>query len=427
MHGFDSRTPRLQGARLGNTQVLTLVVIVLVAVVGVLLFVNPAPKSALDRLKDEQASSANQQPAEPKANETAPDSVSTPEPTPQAQPREPRPQEVPLRLEPAEVDYGYVLVDQTRRAEVLIHNDSDYPVTVEAIHTACPCTDAEVVPRTVAPRGTSVLTLTYTAQSFPHVAPLRSVRLQTREYPRQVTSLLIKATVGREIRLNSDRDPLITELSGELLVESFDGEPFEVLLVDGREPEFVDFDPASDTPRSSYLVRYDFTQRPDSGIPRYLHVATNRKSDPLAEIPTRFSDNFREQLMAQPLSWLAENRMVHVTFDDDTDTITRRVKLKRTRTEAGELPVVEADIRPATGKSVIGTATDRDPTGPAAATVEVKSVEPDPRKSGDFFVDVEFTRNPDSEPGLYHGILTFIRPDGSYTELDVVTYLTDGS
>lgn len=424
MKGFVSGTAR--GPRSGNTQVLTLVVIVLVAVVGVLLFVNPAPKSALDELQQQQqASDTPATPSEPVTEPTQPDTtpVMEPEQAPVQQPREPRPEEVPLRLEPAEVDYGYVLVNETTQAEVLVHNESDYPVTIAAIHTACPCTDAEVVPRTIAPRGTATLVLNYTSQSFPHVAPLRSVRLQTREYPRQVTSLLIKAAVGREIRINRDREPLLSEMSGEILVESIDGEPFRVLMVDGREPDFVDFNPETDTPTSSYLVRYDFTQRPGSGTPRYLHVVTDRQSDPLAEILTRFSDNFREPLMAQPLSWLAENQIVHVSFDADQQTVSRRVKLKRTRTQDGEEPIIEADVRPATGNSVIGTAFDRDPSGPAVVAVAVQSIERDPRKRGDFFVDVQFTLNPETEPGLHHDILTFIRPDGSYTELDLVTYI----
>ena len=425
MMGFASSTTGTLRPRSGNTQVLTLVVIVLVAVVAVLVFVNPAPKSALEQLQEQQQASNDQAPAPTPEPVPEPEVVDRPEQTTPPVPREPRPEEVPLRLEPTEVDYGYVLVGDTRTARVTVYNDSDFPVNVESILTACPCTDAEVTPRLVPPRGSSVLTLRYTAQSFPHVAPLRSIRLQTREYPRQITSLLIKATVGREIRINSDREPLITELSGEVRIESYDDEPFRVLLVDGRAPEFVDFDPSNESPRSSYLVRYDFTERPGSGIPRYLHVVTDRASDPLAEIPTRFSANFREPLMAEPLSWLAENRIIHLGFGSDQQTLSRRVKLKRTRTEPGELPIIEADVRPATGNSVVGPAIDRDPTGVAVVSVDVGTIARDPRKASDMFVNLEFTLSPDAEPGLHHDILTFIRPDGSYTEMDVVTYIPE--
>ncbi|MFI4855595.1 MAG: DUF1573 domain-containing protein [Phycisphaerales bacterium JB065] len=327
-------------------------------------------------------------------------------------------------LEPSEFDYGYVLVGETKVEEIIVFNPTDSTIHVAELLTACPCTVAEIEPKAIAPQQAAVLTLRYTAQSFPHVPGKRSVRLRTIEYPNHSPGVTFAAAVGREIRVNADREPIIKELAGEIRLDSYDGQPFRVLLVDGRPPAFVDFDPDSDEPRNSYLVNYDFSERADDSFPRYLHILTDRESDPMTEILTFASSNFREPLVAQPAYWMAENRLVPIgTLSPDAPTVTRKITLQRMPPGSNDSDLF-VGIRPAIGRSIIGGQTDRTAESPSAVDGRIVSIEQDPAKARNRFVTVEFTLKPGTEPGLYHDIMSFILPDGSYSELDVVTFVT---
>jgi hypothetical protein len=419
--------------------VITVVVIVLIAVVGMLIFMQPTPKSALTPTGDETAP-ATERATEPTRSESPAPEQTTPanpqpvNPTPLSGPpqlanqpsgttRQDRPAQLPLVVNPSRFDYGYVLVGETKQEQIVVDNPSDVSITVADLLTACPCTIAEISSRTIGPRQSAVLTLTYTAQSFPHVAPLRSVRILTREYPNEVAQIIFEAAVGREIRVNSDREPAISQQRGELLLESYDQQPFSVLMVDGQAPDFVDFDPSTEAPRSSYLVRYDLTTRPDGSVPRQIHILTDRESDPMTEIPTRFSPNFRESLQAQPLSWLAENPMIQVgTLSPESPSVQRTVLMQRTP-DVDESEMV-AEARPAIGRSIIGGSSDRTVDSPSAVDVRIVSIEQDPKRARNRLVTLEFTLRDQTPEGLHHDIVTLILPDGSYSELDAAVHVT---
>lgn len=450
MSEISPMRPFSRTVRTGSTQLVTAVVIVLIAVIGVLLFVNPTPKSALNLqpvspADDSPSSDTTPQntPAEtpqsnsvatppPADNETNPETAVPMSAPPNvhddagsAQDQRPQMQQCPLVFEPSEFDYGYVLVGETKVEEIVVFNPTDRTIHVAELLTACPCTVAEIEPKAIAPDQAAVLTLKYTAQSFPHVPGKRSVRLRTIEYPNHSPGVIFSAAVGREIRVNADREPIIKERSGEIRLDSYDGEPFRVLMVDGRPPDFVGFDPESDEPRNSYLVNYDFSDRADDSFPRYLHILTDRESDPMTEILTYASPNFREPLVAQPAYWMAENRLVQVgTLGPDTSKVTRTITLLRMPPGSSDADL-SVGIHPATGRSIIGGQTDRSEASPSAVEARVVSVEQDPTKARNRLVTVEFTLTPGIEPGLYHDIMSFILPDGSYTELDVATFVTD--
>src|SRR5690606_28307201 len=92
------------------------------------------------------------------------------------------------------------------------------------------------------------------------------------------------------------------------------------------------------------------------------------------EVPTRFPQNFREALNADPASWTAENSLIQVGTLSAADATRRHtILLKRTRTEGH--PQLEASLRPATGASAVGDQSGRDPAGPGAVEARVVEIE----------------------------------------------------
>ncbi len=424
-------------ARSGNTQLVTLAAVVLVAITMVLVFRGQSPKPASGPITDSTpgaypATSPTPSPAPPPSSAPVidqPQLVAPPIPNAGENapavntPASPQPDRNPLVFVPESVDFGYILIGQAGTQEVDIFNPSDEPITVIEVIVSCPCTTAQLEPETILPGEAATLTLTYTAESYPHISARKSVRLRTREFPNHSPVIGFVATIGREIRANPDSDPVIREPSGEFQLVSHDGQPFQVLLVDGREPQFVDFDPQADTPRNSYLLRYDIASREDNAFPRHLHVLTDRASDPMTEIITMAPPSLRAPLTTNPAFWRAENQLVQVgTLSSAAPTVTRTITLARMPRGSNDSDLSIA-LRPATGQSIIGGQTNRTEQSPPAVEARIVSVETDERRARDRLVQVEFTLKPDLEPGLYHDILSFTLPGGSVTELDVATFV----
>jgi len=80
-------------------------------------------------------------------------------------------------------------------------------------------------------------------------------------------------------------DALKGNRTGTIEFASEDGKPFRILSVDGAAPDLVDFDPAKDTARNHYLLRWNFTMVPEGKFRQWMVVETDRADCPL--IPVR--------------------------------------------------------------------------------------------------------------------------------------------
>ncbi len=411
--------------RRGGSLITVVIALVLIGAAAIVIMIDPAPKSALDAAETTQPAPAPAQADAATQPTSAPPPSTVRQPAPTPTDRAQRPVDPPVVLDRDTVDFGYVLVGETVVEEVVLFNSADFPLNVERLHTACPCTVVDISPRQIAPGTAAVLTMTYTAQGYPHVAPRRSTRVQLAEYPGKMVTIYTHASVGREIRINSDRSPTISEMSGEIRVESYDQQPFSILLVDGRTPDFVDFDPDSDAPRSNYLVRYDFqSTRPSGMAPRALHIVTDRATDPMADIQVRMPANLVDHATSQPLSWLPEHPLIHLgPLTTPGQTVERTVLLLRTRPEGIEQLV--ATLEPASTPSLIGTDTADQRSGNTAVTAEIVSVEQGTKSARDYLVTIRFQFQGDIPPGLHHDQLTLATPNGNFTQLDVVTFVPD--
>ncbi len=397
--------------RRGNTRIIVIAAIAGIVIGATLLLTaSRTPRSALDAQTPEPPADTTEAPPAP--IDATPSGQFSPKP------------DAPVSVEREHIDFGYVLVGQTVEEQIRFTNTSGSVLNVNTVTSSCDCTIATVTPEQIAPGQDALLTLRFTAPTYPHVTNRRSVRVIFDEYRSAPTQFTTVASVGRAIRVNRGATPILSSPTGEVTLEAHDGASFRVIAVDGRAPVYVDPGVDPDSPRTKHVVRYDFTDR--SPAPRYLHVVTDRADDPMTEIPTRFTGGSAAPLSASPPSWLAECRIVHLRKQDTGDQpMTARVRLMRTR--ATDLSALSASCRPSQGDATIGGGGTSNPAqdAPSAVTATIQSTEADPQKMREFLVDLAFSPRESLLPGVYHDILRLSLPDGSYTELDVVTYVPD--
>ncbi len=180
----------------------------------------------------------------------------------------------PYKIEPAEIDFGIISPGTELRGSVQITNISDKPLTITKQVSSCKCTTAQdLTGRTLAPGETVELNPLIEGRTWN--GPKRDkITLVFSNHP-EPASIWVKSNVARAIvaephtlkaarRVNKQNEVLpetpeekIARLSGVINLQSRDEQPFRILTLNGGEVPFVDFDPATDEPRSSYEIRWD--------------------------------------------------------------------------------------------------------------------------------------------------------------------------
>jgi hypothetical protein len=120
--------------------------------------------------------------------------------------------------------------------------------------------------------------------------------------PNQVAIQFYNAEVSLPIRLTppflsaSERinDRWVQTQTGEITVSATDGRPFRIIGAHGRPPDFVDFDPANDQPRTQYTLRWDLGQF-QGVVPWYWVVETDRADCPVIDARVRHSSTLPNQ------------------------------------------------------------------------------------------------------------------------------------
>jgi len=216
--------------------------------------------------------------------------------TPPAGPPAPTPAdrgEVPIQIPLEQVspllDLGYGTPMAFLSGTVTLMNNSEAPLTITSVRGECSCTDATVLgtadnTKTLQP-GEAVDILiavefpkeigTYTKQVF--------VFTNLAEHAHQVPVVF---EVGYPIRVNGGaRRAIVVKRTGTTRLDSIDEVPFRVISVHGAEPEFEDFDPATDELKSSYRVQHDWSKLSASELPRWMVIETDHPNAEMVAIP----------------------------------------------------------------------------------------------------------------------------------------------
>jgi len=200
----------------------------------------------------------------------------------------------PITATPGSVDFGLVAPKTVVDATFVLRNDSDAPVRILASQPTCQCTAVEMAGKTIPARGSIEMPVSMETSGAVGVkqaavsmifegvdTPMR-VGLQAEvAYSVVARPLPYITTFGPGNQFDPNR------LAGTFRLESVDGEPFEVLSVQGDAPAFVGYDPAQDPPRSAYELRYDFRGLAANAVPKYLLVETDREDCPLVDLRVR--------------------------------------------------------------------------------------------------------------------------------------------
>ena len=169
----------------------------------------------------------------------------------------------PIRLEPASIDFGYLQPSKNATGIVNIHNTGNAPIKILSTKASCHCTTLdELAGKVIQPRESVPLRATLDTGMMPGLKK-SSLTLVFEGYTRPL-NVNIRGEVTLPIRIVPQFINVVSreggaqpDLQGTITIESIDQKPFRVLSTDGRDPEFVGFDPAIDELRSSYQLRWN--------------------------------------------------------------------------------------------------------------------------------------------------------------------------
>jgi hypothetical protein len=190
-----------------------------------------------------------------------------------------------LEVAPESVDFGLVAPASIHPATFVLANKGSVPITVASVTTSCACTTTSSIDGiTIPPGGTLDLDAALVAPRQPETKTSKVfLRIQGVAQP-----ILLKLTGDVTLPIKAT-PPFAAALkgttSGIINLASMDGVPFRVLSSNGRNPVFLNFDPTTDAPRSTYSVAWSIASMSCETIPRWWVFETDRADCPL--VPCR--------------------------------------------------------------------------------------------------------------------------------------------
>ncbi len=191
---------------------------------------------------------------------------------------------VQIQFVPQVLDLGPVVPNKAATGSVQIRNVGDRHVRILSVKPSCKCTTIGDLTGTVIAPGDFVI---MEAELEPQ--PMTGMRTATIsvifEGADEPYQLNLRAEVTRAIRVSpSILNLALGETSGHVVVASIDGRTFNILSANRRPPVFVEFDPALDELRSSYILRWDLTQETlQRALDRWWVIETDHPYAPLTD------------------------------------------------------------------------------------------------------------------------------------------------
>ena len=147
-----------------------------------------------------------------------------------------------LKLEPASLDFGDVLVGQTVDKEVAVENPTDKPIAVTDVRVNCGCVKAEMPPYPIAPGTSGALRVRFTGYVGKRPATY-TVTLHTDEPERAQAALPVAGTTKQVFLVEPqtlifDNVPLGHPKTLRVTVKQAEGQPFLIRTVAATHEEF---------------------------------------------------------------------------------------------------------------------------------------------------------------------------------------------
>ena len=221
----------------------------------------------------------------------------------------------PFEFDPPTLDFGFVSPGAEMEAPVTLTNTSEEPLVIAAMRSSCLCTTLEDLSGRMIPAGESI-TFTPRMESPKQLGPKNaSVRFIFEDYGR--FEYPIRSVSARDVFAEPAFLQATKQNQGTFTVRSIDDQPFRILSVNGREPDFVDpAAAASAEPRLEYELRWDLSQydsqtcvNPEGEpMPDYWVVETDHPDAPIIDLRVRSLCTVPEPMKDR--RWLMDDRRV---------------------------------------------------------------------------------------------------------------------
>ena len=203
---------------------------------------------------------------------------------------------------PTNLDLGFMRPNQNAVGTVTLRNTGTEPVRVVAVTPSCKCTTTtDIVGTEIPAGGTATFDATLEGAPVPGVRT-STIRVLVEGSPAPI-EIKVKGEVSQAVRaipayLNCVGSK---NLSGRVVVESIDKQPFRILSAHGSEPAIGGWT-AADEPRSTYLLSYDLGDG-TRDLPSFWIIETDHPDSPLVDLKVR-----HESVAAKLSSRLADYR-----------------------------------------------------------------------------------------------------------------------
>jgi hypothetical protein len=244
----------------------------------------------------------------------------------------------PVQFDPPLLDLGTLRPGAKTSGTIMVHNISDKWLLIKDSKASCTCTAISLANTSIAPGQAVPLEVGYHASSLMG-EKAASVRILFEGYD------LIETPIRALVALPVRSDPMYINalkredgeqtLSGQFTVYASDQRPFRVLAINGKPPEFVEFDPGKDQPRDTYVLRWDLTGY-DPGtcknaagerMPGWIVVETDHPEAPMFDLEVRHACNLRRPV-TQMDNWALQDKRVLVGVMKLGESVETEVEVK---------------------------------------------------------------------------------------------------
>lgn len=225
-------------------------------------------------------------------------------------------------IEPSVIDFGVLDTGAEVTGVFTITNTTPDPLTIVQMKPSCKCTTlGEYNGRAIAPGESLEITTVLDARSY-------AARTKSRidiifDGYEEIGQVELIAETSRAVRATPPYLSIQGMAEGTVLIESRDGDPFNILTAGGDPPVFVGgFDPSTDAPQARYEIAFDLSEFDDltcenaegDRTPMWWVIETDHPSAPILDLRVRHDPctllEFPSARAGERHWFLSENRIV---------------------------------------------------------------------------------------------------------------------
>ena len=194
----------------------------------------------------------------------------------------------PVEFEPANLNFGIVPPYTIGKGTAKIWNVGDQPLRIVKSVTSCGCTSTENLAGRVIPPGGFIEFATEMEMKTGLGTKKEKVTLFFEGYGGTQVIFFYNAEVARPVRVIPPYVDAVNQGQiGTVEVSSLDNKPFRILRAHGLAPQFVNFDPATDEPRTQYTLKWDMSQFDGQRVPWFWVIETDHPEAPIVDVRVR--------------------------------------------------------------------------------------------------------------------------------------------